>query len=100
MSFCHFKNFNGGDAAGGYVIAIDPESPFFQTSHKQTMTLVAWKGGIDTSHVTLVDPPKNATLFYSYGWPSVLAEPENEGDLPTGIFGYVPAQAGTVLMLR
>ena len=60
---------------------------------------VLWRHGIDTTRVELV-PGHAYTLRYTYGWPSDLFEPENEGDLPTGVFGYVPAQAGTVLMLR
>ena len=31
------------------------------------------------------DLPENATLSWTYGWPSTLAEPENEGDAPTGV---------------
>jgi len=74
-----------GDGAGGYVLAIDPESPVYRAGRTRTAQLVAWKGGIDTNHVTLVEPPKSTTLFYTYGWPSVLDEPENDGDLPTGV---------------
>ena len=55
-----FAAMNGTPAAD-YVIAIDPASPIFQTGHTCTVTLVAWKGGIDTGHVRLVDPPKGAT---------------------------------------
>jgi hypothetical protein len=89
-----------GDGPGKYVLAVDPASPIFQTGHTRTVTLVAWKGGIDTSHVRLVDPPKNATLFYSYGWPSVLEEPENPGDAPTGIRATLRGFAGTVLIVK
>ena len=89
-----------GDGAGGYVLAIDPNSPIFWTGRIRTVTLVAWKGGIDTNHVTLVEPPKSATLFYSYGWPSVLDEPENVDDLPTGIRAKVPGTGAFRLFLR
>jgi hypothetical protein len=89
-----------GDGAGGYVLAIDPESPVFQTGRKCTVQLVAWKGGIDTSHVTLVDPPKSTMLFYTYGWPSVLAEPENVGDSPTGVRAEIPGAPGFKLFVR
>ena len=89
-----------GDGAGGYVVGVDPKSPFFQTPHKRTVTLVAWKGGIDTSHVTLLDPPKSTSIFYTYGWPSVLAEPEHAGDAPTGIRATLRGYGGTMLILR
>ena len=89
-----------GSGAGKYTIAVDPKSPFYKTAHKRTVTLVAWKGGIDTAHVTLLDPPKSTTLFYSYGWPSVLEEPENAGDPPTGIRATLRGYAGTLLILK
>ena len=39
-------------------------------------------------------------LRYTYGWPSDLDEPENEGDLPTGVWADVPAQAGTLILIK
>ena len=43
---------------------------------------------------------KGYTLSYTYGWPSVLAVPENEGDLPTGVWADVPAQAGMLILIK
>ena len=60
---------------------------------------VLWKGGIDTDSVELVQG-RGYTLSYTYGWPSVLAVPENEGDLPTGVWADVPAQAGTLILVK
>ena len=60
---------------------------------------VLWKGGIDTDSVELVQG-SGYTLSYTYGWPSVLAAPENEGDLPTGVWADVPAQAGTLILIK
>ena len=94
-----FAAMNGTPAAD-YVIAIDPASPIFQTGHTCTVTLVAWKGGIDTGHVRLVDPPKGATIFYTYGWPSVLTEPANAGDAPTGVRATLRGYAGTLLLIK
>jgi hypothetical protein len=89
-----------GDGAGKYTVAIDPASPFFKTSRERTVTLVAWKGGIDVSHVRLVDPPKGATLFYTYGWPSTLTEPASAGDAPTGIRATLRGKGGTILYIK
>ena len=60
---------------------------------------VLWKNGIDTEHVELVQGD-GYTLSWTYGWPSVLAEPENAGDLPTGVWADVPAQAGTMILIK
>ncbi len=60
--------------------------------------LVLWKAGIDTESVELVQG-RGYALRYTYGWPSVLAAPENEGDLPTGVWGDVDALAGTLLLV-
>ncbi|MBQ6339509.1 MAG: hypothetical protein IJI36_10215, partial [Kiritimatiellae bacterium] len=94
-----FGAMNGTPAAD-YVIAIDPNSPIFKTGRIRTVTLVAWKGGIDTNHVTLVAPPQGATLFYTYGWPSVLTEPASAGDAPTGIAANLVGVGGTRITIR
>ena len=94
-----FAGMNGSPAAD-YVIAIDPASPIFRTARTRTVTLVAWKGGIDTDHVTLVAPPQGATLFYTYGWPSVLTEPASAGDAPTGITANLVGVGGTRITIR
>ena len=60
---------------------------------------VLWKNGIDTTHVELV-PGAGYTLSYTYGWPSTLSEPANAGDLPTGVWADVPAQAGTLILVK
>ena len=89
-----------GDGPGKYVFAIDPKSPILRTARTRTVTLVAWKGGIDTGHVRLADPPKGATIFYTYGWPSVLTEPANAGDAPTGITANLVGVGGTRITIR
>ena len=60
---------------------------------------VLWKTGIDTDHVELV-PGDGYTLSYTYGWPSTLSAPAHAGDLPTGVWADVPAQAGTMLLIK
>ena len=61
--------------------------------------LLLWRSGIDTTSVELV-PGNGYTLRYTYGWPSVLDEPENAGDLPTGVWADVAAQAGTLILVK
>ena len=60
---------------------------------------VLWKTGIDTDSVELVQG-RGYTLSYTYGWPSTLDAPENAGDLPTGVWADVPAQAGTLILIK
>ena len=82
------EKFGGmkGEAAGGYVIAIDSESPAFTAAGTHAVQLVEWRSGIDTAHVRFADNlPEAATLSWTYGWPSTLDAPENEGDAPTGV---------------
>lgn len=40
------------------------------------------------------------TLRYTYGWPSVLDAPENEGDLPTGVWGDVKGASTTYFFVQ
>ncbi len=61
--------------------------------------VVLWKNGIDTDSVELVQG-QGYTLSYTYGWPSVLSAPENEGDLPTGVWVNASAQAGTMILVK
>ena len=82
------EKFGGllGDGSGGYVIAVDPESPAFTAGGTRTVQLVEWRSGIDTTHVRFAaEQPEGVTLAWTYGWPSTLTEPENEGDAPTGV---------------
>ena len=60
---------------------------------------VLWKTGIDTDHVELVQGD-GYTLSWTYGWPSTLSAPENAGDLPTGVWADVPAQAGMLILIK
>ena len=60
---------------------------------------VLWKSGIDTSSVELVHGDKY-TLSYTYGWPSVLNEPENVGDRPTGVWAEVSGAGGFMFIVR
>lgn len=89
-----------GSGPGKYAIEIDPKSPILRSGRTRTVQLVAWKGGIDTDHVTLVAPPQGATLFYTYGWPSVLTEPASAGDAPTGITANLVGVGGTRITIR
>ena len=64
------------------------------------MQLVEWRSGIDTAHVRFAaDLPQNATLSWTYGWPSTLTEPENEGDAPTGVKVTIVGRAKRSMIL-
>ena len=51
-------------------------------------------------------PGDGYTLRYTYGWddeanlPLDLDAPENEGDLPTGIWFEAPSRNGSMVILR
>ena len=53
----------------------------------------------DCENVELVQG-SGYTLRYTYGWPSVLDAPENEGDLPTGVWADIPANSATYFMVQ
>ena len=89
-----------GDGAGGYVIAVDPDSPAFTAGGNRTVQLVEWRSGIDTTHVRFADDlPEGATLSWTYGWPSTLDAPENEGDAPTGVKATIAGSAPRTFLL-
>ena len=96
------EKFGGilGSGGGGYVIAVDPESPVLSAAGNRTVQLVEWKSGIDTSHVRFAtEPPANVTLSWTYGWPSTLDAPENEGDAPTGVKAAFSGRAKPTMLL-
>ena len=96
------EKFGGmlGTGGGGYVIAIDPESPAFKAAGTHTVQLVEWRSGIDTNHVWFAtQQPENTTLSWTYGWPSTLAEPENEDDAPTGVKATIVGRGKLTMIL-
>lgn len=96
------EKFGGmlGTGEGGYVIAIDPESPAFTAAGTRTTQLIEWCSGIDTTHVRFADNiPAAATLSWTYGWPSTLDAPENEGDAPTGVKATIVGRAKRSMIL-
>lgn len=46
------------------------------------------------------DLPEGISLYYTFGWPSTLAEPENPGDLPTGIKARLKGRGATMLIMQ
>ena len=95
------EKFGGmlGTGGGGYVISVDPESPAFTAGGTRTVQLVEWRSGIDTTYVRFADDlPEGATLSWTYGWPSTLAEPENEGDAPTGVKAVLVGSAPRTML--
>lgn len=79
-----FAAFSGQGHIGKVVVSIDPRSDAFRSARTKAVPLVAWKGGIDVDHIALVEAP-GVRYCWTYGWPSTLPEPENEGDAPTGL---------------
>ena len=45
------------------------------------------------------DLPEGATLAWTYGWPSTLDAPENEGDAPTGVKATIAGSAPRTFLL-
>ena len=84
---------------GKIVVSVAKRSPLLHSGSHRTVQLIAWKAGIDTNNVQLVDR-SGVQMHYTYGWPSILAVPENEEDGPTGIAADVVGVGGTCLRLR
>ena len=96
------EKFGGmkGDGAGGYVVSVDPESPALAAGNTRAVQLVEWKSGIDTDHVRLAgELPESVTLSWTYGWPSTLSEPENEGDAPTGVKATITGRSKRTMIV-
>ena len=87
-------------AGGAGKIRIVVDTASMRGSGKNaTGHLLLWRSGIDTTSVELVQGD-GYTLAYTYGWPSVLDEPENAGDLPTGVWADVAVQAKTMILIK
>ena len=91
---------------GKIVFQVDPKSPAFKTGRTlKHVQLVAWLAGIDEKSVELRDLEDKlgrpiATLYYTYGWPSVDLEPSVAGEAPTGIAAQVVGHGATFIMIR
>ena len=86
------------ESVGRIRLSVDVSS-MRHSSKSAKQHFVLWRTGIDTDHVELVQG-KGYTLHYTYGWPSTLSAPENEGDLPTGVWADVPATACTMILVK
>ena len=68
--------------------------------------LVSWLAGIDEKTVRLENLPvpsghgNMATLYYTYGWPSVEREPSYAGEVPTGVAADIVGQGATVIIVK
>ena len=85
------------------VFRLDRKSPAFLRGKTDTL-LVEWSKGIATDKVVLAPSPRTTgSLYYVYGWKdghtAGLLEPENDGDLPTGIRARFAA-GGFAVMIR
>ena len=86
------------ESVGKIRLSVDTTS-MRTTGRSASQHFVLWKGGIDTTHVELVQGD-GYTLSWTYGWPSTLDAPENEGDLPTGVWAEVPGYGATVIVVK
>lgn len=90
-------------STGRFVVAADASA--MRNGPGAKCFLVGWKAGIDENAVRLA-PGEGCELRFTWGWdaasdlPAGLGAPENEGDLPTGIFCIAPSRAGTLVFVR
>ena len=95
---------NAGSTAK-FRVAVDPIRMRQQGAKTARGFAIAWKAGILEENVVLV-PGAGYKLRFTYGWddgtnlPLDLAAPENEGDLPTGVWFTAPSRNGSMLMFR
>ena len=94
-----FADFSGEGNTGKMVVSLDRESAALRATSRLSTQAVAWRGGIATNNVKFAES-KRATWTWTYGWPSNLAQPENEGDLPTGLRLDLASGGATYLLLR
>jgi hypothetical protein len=86
------------ESVGKIRLSVDASS-MHNSPKSAKQHFVLWRTGIDTTHVELV-PGKGYTLSWTYGWPSTNSVPATAGDLPTGVWADVPAQAGTLILVK
>jgi hypothetical protein len=100
-----FGTMRNAGSTAKFIVAADPSALKNGGARSAKCFLVAWRAGIDPNGVELADGD-GYTLSYTYGWdaeanlPAGLAEPENKGDLPTGIWCYAPSKNGTMLLVK
>ena len=97
---------------GKVVFRVDPKSPALKTGRRlgyekgNQVQLVSWLAGIDEKTVRLENLPvpsghgNMATLYYTYGWPSVDREPSYAGEVPTGVAADIVGQGATVIVIK
>ena len=87
---------------GKYVVEVASDSPAFVSRSRLTVPLLTCAAGIETENVVFApSTEKNkVTYIYTYGPEANLKEPQNLGDLPTGIRARLTRQSGLVLMIR
>lgn len=81
------------------VVSFDKGCGLGKVGGGATMQLIGWKSGIDTDNFDLVVGKEKAKYRWTYGWPSTLAEPENAGDKPTGLWADISGH-GIIVILR
>lgn len=93
-----FAEMELGESTGKVRISVDTTS-MVNSLRSTKQHLLLWKSGINTSNVELVQG-EGYNLYYTYGWPSTAMEPSVEGELPTGVWGHVPAMSGMMIIIK
>lgn len=88
------------ESTGKIIVRVDPMSEQLRGGDRAAEGhLILWESGIDTNNV-IIESTKGVIYSYTYGWPSDLDRPSEEGQLPTGIRCIIPPTAGTIIMIR
>lgn len=92
--------YKNADSTAKLIVKIDPKSEQLRGGDRAAEGhLILWESGIDTNNV-IIESTKGVIYSYTYGWPSDLDRPSEEGQLPTGIRCIIPPTAGTIIMIR
>jgi hypothetical protein len=88
------------ESTGKIIVRVDPMSEQLRGGDRAAEGhLILWESGIDTNNV-IIENTKGVIYSYTYGWPSDLDRPSEEGQLPTGIRCIIPPTAGTIILIR
>lgn len=88
------------ESTGKIIVRVDPMSEQLRGGDRAAEGhLILWESGIDTNNV-IIESTKGVIYSYTYGWPSDLDRPSEEGQLPTGLRCTIPPTAGTIIMIR
>ena len=84
------------------MIEVADDSPAFAEKCRLRVPLLTCAAGIETNNVAFAPPGSRNKVeyYYQYGPEANLKEPQNPGDLPTGIWAKLTPPSGLVIMVR